>query len=125
VDFWYPAAHVVNFKRDVYDRALRQFAPLVESMLASRWAPSPRKPRQAATSAPPPEQWVPRFTELLLTIIRIRTEIRTMYICMCNAVTDHDIRRAAADGVRFAELQTRTGCSDCCGCCESEARHAG
>jgi bacterioferritin-associated ferredoxin len=46
-----------------------------------------------------------------------------MYICLCNAVTDHDIRRAAADGVHnFADLQARTGCSDCCGCCESEAR---
>jgi bacterioferritin-associated ferredoxin len=58
-----------------------------------------------------------------LTIIRIRVEMRVMYICLCNAVTDHDIRRAAADGVRsFAELQARTGCSDCCGCCETEAR---
>ena len=46
-----------------------------------------------------------------------------MYICMCNAVTDGDIRRAAAEGVhQFAELQARTGCSDCCGCCEQEAR---
>ena len=46
-----------------------------------------------------------------------------MYICLCNAVTDHDIRREAADGVHsFAELQARTGCSDCCGCCEQEAR---
>jgi bacterioferritin-associated ferredoxin len=42
---------------------------------------------------------------------------------MCNAVTDHAIRRAAADGVEsFAELQARTGCSDCCGACEPEAR---
>ena len=46
-----------------------------------------------------------------------------MYICLCNAISDHDIRRAAADGViQFPELQRRTGCSDCCGCCESEAR---
>jgi putative (di)nucleoside polyphosphate hydrolase len=30
VDFWYPADHVVSFKRRVYERALRQFAPLVE-----------------------------------------------------------------------------------------------
>ncbi|HXD38742.1 MAG TPA: (2Fe-2S)-binding protein [Rhodanobacter sp.] len=46
-----------------------------------------------------------------------------MYICLCNAVTDHDIRREAADGVQsFAEVQARTGCSDCCGCCEDEAR---
>jgi len=49
--------------------------------------------------------------------------MRAMYICLCNAVTDHDIRRAASDGVRsFTELQARTGCSDCCGCCETEAR---
>ena len=49
--------------------------------------------------------------------------MRAMYICLCNAVTDHDIRRAAADGVQtFAQLQARTGCSDCCGCCEGEAR---
>jgi bacterioferritin-associated ferredoxin len=59
----------------------------------------------------------------LLTIIRIRVEMQAMYICLCNAITDHDIRRAATDGVRnFAELQARTGCSDCCGCCETEAR---
>ncbi|GLQ52448.1 (2Fe-2S)-binding protein [Dyella flava] len=58
-----------------------------------------------------------------MTIIRIRVEMRGMYICLCNAITDHDIRRAAADGVRtFAELQNRTGCADCCGCCEAEAR---
>jgi putative (di)nucleoside polyphosphate hydrolase len=31
VDFWYPAHHVVAFKRRVYERALRQFAPLVEA----------------------------------------------------------------------------------------------
>jgi bacterioferritin-associated ferredoxin len=49
--------------------------------------------------------------------------MRGMYICLCNAVTDHDIRREVAAGVRtFAELQARTGCSDCCGCCEPEAR---
>lgn len=46
-----------------------------------------------------------------------------MYVCICNAVTDHEIRDAAADGVRhFADLQARTGCSTTCGCCESEAR---
>ena len=31
VDFWYPAEHVVDFKREVYRRALRYFAPLVEA----------------------------------------------------------------------------------------------
>ena len=49
--------------------------------------------------------------------------MRIMYICLCNAVTDHDIRREAASGVHsFSELQARTGCSDCCGCCEQQAR---
>ncbi|MEO8777627.1 MAG: (2Fe-2S)-binding protein [Rhodanobacter sp.] len=49
--------------------------------------------------------------------------MRAMYICMCHAVTDHDIRREAAAGVQtFDELQERTGCGDCCGCCQDEAR---
>ncbi|GAB3023020.1 (2Fe-2S)-binding protein [Oleiagrimonas citrea] len=47
-----------------------------------------------------------------------------MYVCICNAVTQSDIHREAEDGVRdFAELQARTDCSTCCGCCEAEARH--
>lgn len=41
VDFWYPAAHVVNFKRDVYHRALRHFAPLAELALSIRLGPQP------------------------------------------------------------------------------------
>jgi len=32
VDFWYPLAHVVPFKRDVYERALRHLAPLAEAL---------------------------------------------------------------------------------------------
>ncbi|MBS0486388.1 MAG: RNA pyrophosphohydrolase [Proteobacteria bacterium] len=32
VDFWYPLAHVVPFKRDVYERALRHLAPLAETL---------------------------------------------------------------------------------------------
>lgn len=46
-----------------------------------------------------------------------------MYVCVCNAVTDRDIRRAVEEGVEtFEQLQARTGCSGCCGCCEVEAR---
>ena len=67
------------------------------------------------------ERWLVR--SCLLTIIRIRVLIRSMYICMCHAVTDHDIRREAAAGVQtFDELQARTGCGDCCGCCQDEAQ---
>lgn len=46
-----------------------------------------------------------------------------MYVCICNAVTDHSIREAAREGARsFAELRRRTGCGDCCGSCEDLAR---
>ena len=46
-----------------------------------------------------------------------------MYVCVCQAVSDHDIRRAVARGARtFEDVQTRTGCTTCCGCCEGEAR---
>jgi bacterioferritin-associated ferredoxin len=45
-----------------------------------------------------------------------------MYVCICNAVTDHAIREAAQSGVSsFAELRRRTGCSECCGSCEDVA----
>jgi len=30
VDFWYPATHVVSFKRSVYQRALRHLAPMAQ-----------------------------------------------------------------------------------------------
>jgi bacterioferritin-associated ferredoxin len=46
-----------------------------------------------------------------------------MYVCICNAVTERDIRHAAGEGVDcFEALQSRTGCGNCCGCCEADAR---
>ena len=46
-----------------------------------------------------------------------------MYVCVCQAVSDHDIRRAIAGGAHtFEDVQARTGCTTCCGCCEAEAR---
>jgi bacterioferritin-associated ferredoxin len=46
-----------------------------------------------------------------------------MYVCVCKAVSDQDIRHAVAEGARCLEdLQESTGCTTCCGCCESEAR---
>ncbi len=55
VDFWYPAGHVVSFKRRVYERALRQFAPLVEDRCQVAVGRPPRTsqvdgPRAAAGS---------------------------------------------------------------------------
>jgi bacterioferritin-associated ferredoxin len=44
-------------------------------------------------------------------------------VCVCNSVTEEDIRQAAAAGVRsFEELQCLTGCSGGCGGCEQEVR---
>lgn len=45
-----------------------------------------------------------------------------MFVCLCNAVTDREIRQQAAQGVdTLDELRLRTGCSDCCGQCAEEA----
>ena len=41
-----------------------------------------------------------------------------MYVCVCNGVTDRDIRQAAQAGCgSVAELTMRTGCGACCGSC--------
>ena len=45
-----------------------------------------------------------------------------VYICICNAVTDKDIRQAAAAGcASMAELTMRTGAGSCCGSCIPDA----
>ena len=41
-----------------------------------------------------------------------------MYVCICNGVTDHQIREAAANGCKsVSELTMRTGCGSTCGSC--------
>ncbi len=41
-----------------------------------------------------------------------------MYVCICNGVTDSQIRQAAAAGCReVSELTMRTGCGATCGSC--------
>ena len=41
-----------------------------------------------------------------------------MYVCLCNGVTERDIRHTAAAGCRtMAELTMRTGCGAGCGSC--------
>src|SRR3546814_6122289 len=47
---------------------------------------------------------------------------KTMYVCICNGVTDSDIRQAAKAGCGgLAELTMRTGCGACCGSCVDTA----
>ena len=46
-----------------------------------------------------------------------------MYICVCNAVTDHAIRDAVAEGARTLEdLTMRTGCAGTCASCRDSAQ---
>ncbi len=46
-----------------------------------------------------------------------------MVVCVCNRVSDADIRRKVEEGVSdFETLQEQTDCSTCCGCCEDMAR---
>jgi bacterioferritin-associated ferredoxin len=41
-----------------------------------------------------------------------------VYVCLCNAVTETDIRNAATAGcASMAELTMRTGAGACCGSC--------
>lgn len=45
-----------------------------------------------------------------------------MYVCVCNAVTDSDIRTAIDRGVRnMQQLGQATGCGRECGCCQEMA----
>ena len=46
-----------------------------------------------------------------------------MYVCICNAVTDRQIRKAAAEGVEsLRELRAKLGVAACCGRCAPAAR---
>jgi bacterioferritin-associated ferredoxin len=41
-----------------------------------------------------------------------------VYVCICNGVTDHQIREAASNGCKtVSELTMRTGCGSTCGSC--------
>ena len=49
--------------------------------------------------------------------------VRTVYVCICNGITDHDIRRAAEAGCSsLSELTMRTGVGACCGTCVDTAQ---
>lgn len=45
-----------------------------------------------------------------------------MYVCVCNAVTDSDIRNVVDNGVcTMRQLRQKTGCASTCGCCRELA----
>jgi bacterioferritin-associated ferredoxin len=46
-----------------------------------------------------------------------------MYVCLCNPVTDRQIRLAVDDGARtLGDLRERLGVATCCGKCAGCAR---
>lgn len=52
VDFWYPAEHVVSFKREVYVRALHHLAPHARAVAGEGAVPPPAESVQAVMAAP-------------------------------------------------------------------------
>lgn len=45
-----------------------------------------------------------------------------MYVCVCNAVTEKQVRQSVADGARTLEdLQVELGVATCCGTCTDVA----
>lgn len=54
-----------------------------------------------------------------------------MFVCICNAITDHKIKEAVAAGASsLTDLKNQLGVATCCGCCADLAisllsNHAG
>jgi bacterioferritin-associated ferredoxin len=45
-----------------------------------------------------------------------------MFICVCNAITERQVKAAVADGATsLADLQGQLGVAACCGCCADTA----
>ena len=53
----------------------------------------------------------------------VLNQASSMYVCICNAVTDSAIRAAVSEGARsLRDLSAQTGCSTQCGRCVQVAR---
>ncbi len=45
-----------------------------------------------------------------------------MYVCICQAITDRQIAKAARDGAQtIDDLKDQLGVSSCCGSCQDQA----
>lgn len=41
-----------------------------------------------------------------------------MFVCICNAITDHQIKESVAAGANsLSDLKDQLGVATCCGCC--------
>lgn len=46
-----------------------------------------------------------------------------MYVCVCNAITERQVRASVAAGANtLSDLQFDLGVATCCGCCADTAR---
>ena len=45
-----------------------------------------------------------------------------MYICLCSALTENDIRLRLQAGESLADIKRRTGAGDNCGSCDAHIR---
>ena len=45
-----------------------------------------------------------------------------MYVCLCLAITESDVRRRLRAGESITDLKRRTGAGDNCGSCNSQLR---
>jgi bacterioferritin-associated ferredoxin len=52
-----------------------------------------------------------------LVIVAVRVAEGSMYICLCNALTDRDVRAQAEDGRSVAMVYRACGCQPQCGKC--------
>ena len=45
-----------------------------------------------------------------------------MFVCICNAITDHQIKESIAAGASsLTDLKDQLGVATCCGCCSDLA----
>ena len=59
----------------------------------------------------------------MLLILNETSAPRSMYICLCNAVTERDIRTCIKEGAcSLSDLQQCLGVGTCCGRCAPSAR---
>ncbi|MEO1924800.1 MAG: (2Fe-2S)-binding protein [Gammaproteobacteria bacterium] len=58
---------------------------------------------------------------ITINVIERTDDIELMYVCICNSVTESDIKKAVKDGANcFHQLESKLGVSNQCGSCRCE-----
>jgi bacterioferritin-associated ferredoxin len=65
---------------------------------------------------------IDNHSHLQFNVVRLEKDCFSMYVCICNGITDKQIRRAAEAGVRdIRQLQDTLGVASGCGSCKQQA----